>query len=111
MFWFQALNVFGSSWQVNLTDEFILDRKLDMVDPATRHGYYGTPYPFGVDPVWQLAENKSGYLEATSFIIIPLLPAHYRMTSFIIMPLYSILRQGLVRQLDCQQPFTREPII
>ena len=106
MFWFQALNVFGSSWQVNLTDEFILDRKLDMVDPATRHGYYGTPYPFGVDPVWQLAENKSGYLEATSFIIIPLLPAYYRMTSFIIMPLYSILRRGLVRQLDCQQPFT-----
>ena len=77
MFWFQALNVFGSSWQVNLTDEFILDRKLDMVDPATRHGYFGTPYPFGVDPVWQLAENKSASFEVTSFIIIPLLPAHH----------------------------------
>jgi hypothetical protein len=29
-----------------------------MVNPASNTGYYGTPYPFGVDPVWQLAENR-----------------------------------------------------
>jgi hypothetical protein len=43
---------------VNTTEEYILSKKNDMVNPASNTGYYGTPYPFGVDPVWQLAENR-----------------------------------------------------
>ncbi|KAK9881875.1 hypothetical protein WA026_018073 [Henosepilachna vigintioctopunctata] len=58
-FFSKSLNVFGSHWQtVNLTTENIkiLPGSV-MLDPATNN-YTGTPYPIGLDPVWQLAGNK-----------------------------------------------------
>ena len=54
----KSVNVFGSSWHTYQSDHFILNRKADMIDPANKEGWYGTPYPFGVDPIWQIAENK-----------------------------------------------------
>jgi V-type H+-transporting ATPase subunit a len=33
-----------------------------MINPASNSSWYGSPYPFGVDPVWQLAENKIVFL-------------------------------------------------
>ncbi|CAF1330745.1 unnamed protein product [Rotaria magnacalcarata] len=63
----KSINIFGSSWRVKFGDETL--NKLDTVilEPTPynysrtseyRQMYSGTPYPFGLDPVWQLAENK-----------------------------------------------------
>jgi len=62
----KSLNVVGSSWQTQLHDEEILGTKNAMLDPNTRKTaeWYGTPYPFGVDPVWQVSENKIVFLNA-----------------------------------------------
>jgi hypothetical protein len=54
----QSIDLFGSRWQVNASEEHIVSKKLDMIDPASNACYYGSPYPFGVDPIWQLAENR-----------------------------------------------------
>ena len=60
----KSLNVFGSSWQVTYHDDAILEMKDGMVNPAKESDWYGTPYPFGVDPVWQVSENKIVFLNA-----------------------------------------------
>jgi len=35
-----------------------------MISPAKASEWYGTPYPFGVDPIWQVSENKIVFLNA-----------------------------------------------
>ena len=35
-----------------------------MINPAKKADWYGTPYPFGLDPVWQVSENKIVFLNA-----------------------------------------------
>lgn len=53
----KSLNVFGSNWQVNMTRKQILGEKLVTLNPST-NDYLKYPYPIGLDPVWQLADNK-----------------------------------------------------
>merc|ERR1711936_272500 len=69
----KSLNVFGSSFQVYQSEERIMSVKNEMIDPAPslstaahphQNGYYGTPYMFGVDPIWQVSENKIVFLNA-----------------------------------------------
>lgn len=63
----KALNVFGSSWRVNVTSAFPFGDKTTQffMNPnpfnATNRMYSGTPYPFGLDPVWSLSINKITY--------------------------------------------------
>ena len=59
----KSLNVFGSSWYPQQSKDVVLNIKEDMISPQTG-GYYGTPYPFGVDPIWQVSENKIVVLNA-----------------------------------------------
>lgn len=67
----KSLNVFGSSFQVYQSEKHIMEVKSEMIDPAAplpvsdrKNGYYGTPYMFGVDPIWQVSENKIVFLNA-----------------------------------------------
>lgn len=54
----KSLNIFGSSWSVvNITERQIYNNTEFTLVPSTTD-YAGSPYPFGLDPVWQLAENK-----------------------------------------------------
>lgn len=52
----KSLNVFGSNWRASYNASTILENKDLQLDPVTDYLQY--PYPFGMDPVWQLASNK-----------------------------------------------------
>ena len=58
----KSVNVFGSAWHPALTEEQIKSKKYDMISPASNQSFYGSPYPFGCDPIWQLAINKIVFL-------------------------------------------------
>lgn len=49
----KSLNVFGSHWSVNYNISTISDHKLLQLNPST-NDYASTPYPIGIDPVWQV---------------------------------------------------------
>ncbi|XP_065280211.1 V-type proton ATPase 116 kDa subunit a 1 isoform X3 [Dermacentor albipictus] len=49
----KSFNIFGSSWFVAKKSDYNEQEQLDPVD-----NFMGSPYPFGVDPAWQLATNK-----------------------------------------------------
>lgn len=49
----KSFNIFGSSWFVAKKADYHEQEQLDPVD-----NFMGSPYPFGVDPAWQLATNK-----------------------------------------------------
>jgi len=72
----KSMNIFGSSWRVNYDnktiqeyDHLMLDPKSDCIcgnvaDTQCCGHYAGSPYPFGIDPIWQVAENKIVYLNS-----------------------------------------------
>ncbi|EDV28211.1 V-type proton ATPase 116 kDa subunit a isoform 1 [Trichoplax sp. H2] len=59
--WFsRSLNIFGSQWyfsNVTLSDEFVRTHSDIQLNPKTAF-HNQTPYPVGLDPIWQLAVNK-----------------------------------------------------
>jgi len=60
----KSVNIFGTHWKTNMkfnaTAPIALDSSI-MLDPKTTQ-YSGTPYVFGIDPAWQTANNKIGFL-------------------------------------------------
>ncbi|XP_054750991.2 V-type proton ATPase 116 kDa subunit a 1-like [Lytechinus pictus] len=63
----KSLNIFGSSWTANgtecLKDFDPQSTKQAMLDP--KYCYSGVPYPFGLDPVWQIAPgNKLNFINS-----------------------------------------------
>lgn len=67
----KSFNIFGSSWSVrpmftsgNWTDAMI-HQNIDLqLDPAVPGVYSGNPYPFGIDPIWNIAKNKLTFLNS-----------------------------------------------
>ncbi|XP_043392521.1 V-type proton ATPase 116 kDa subunit a1 isoform X2 [Chelonia mydas] len=66
----KALNMFGSSWSVrpmffrgNWTEELLQNTPVLQLDPAVA-GVFGGPYPFGIDPIWNIASNKLNFLNS-----------------------------------------------
>lgn len=60
----KSLNVFGSSWRNNYNESTLTTNKLLQLNPNSID-YLQTPYPFGIDPVWQLASaNKIIFMNA-----------------------------------------------
>ncbi|KAH0950845.1 hypothetical protein HN011_008303 [Eciton burchellii] len=53
----KSLNIFGSNWMVNYNESTIMHNAELQLNPNSTD-YVDYPYPFGMDPVWQLAENK-----------------------------------------------------
>jgi V-type H+-transporting ATPase subunit a len=63
----KSLNIFGSAWRVKFGEDTLSKSESVILEPtpynysgnaAYRQMYSGTPYPIGLDPIWQLAENK-----------------------------------------------------
>ncbi|MGH0141494.1 UNVERIFIED_CONTAM: hypothetical protein FKN15_068491 [Acipenser sinensis] len=66
----KSLNMFGSGWSVrpmftkaNWTDEILKSNHLLQLDPALP-GVFNGPYPFGIDPIWNIATNKLTFLNS-----------------------------------------------
>lgn len=76
----KSFNIFGSAWRVRYSNETIMDNEHIMMDPKQGNctccpgpecfdteccGHYrGDPYPFGLDPVWVVSDNKIVYLNS-----------------------------------------------
>ncbi|KAJ9589242.1 hypothetical protein L9F63_017541 [Diploptera punctata] len=58
----KSLNIFGSYWYVNYNSSTVAENKDLQLDP--KYNYYQHPYPIGLDPVWQVAENKIIFMNA-----------------------------------------------
>ncbi|XP_067392438.1 V-type proton ATPase 116 kDa subunit a 4 [Emydura macquarii macquarii] len=66
----KSFNIFGSSWHVrpmfNNTWKLhdLEDNNVLQLDPAVPGVYSGNPYPFGIDPIWNIAANKLTFLNS-----------------------------------------------
>ncbi|XP_019345227.1 V-type proton ATPase 116 kDa subunit a 4 isoform X2 [Alligator mississippiensis] len=67
----KSLNIFGSSWHIrpmfsNSTwNKHVLEENEALqLDPAVPGVYSGNPYPFGIDPIWNIAKNKLTFLNS-----------------------------------------------
>ncbi|XP_019400258.1 PREDICTED: V-type proton ATPase 116 kDa subunit a isoform X2 [Crocodylus porosus] len=67
----KSLNIFGSSWHIrpmfsNSTwNKHVLEENEALqLDPAVPGVYSGNPYPFGIDPIWNVAKNKLTFLNS-----------------------------------------------
>uniref|UniRef100_A0A8B9BMA4 V-type proton ATPase subunit a n=2 Tax=Anser TaxID=8842 RepID=A0A8B9BMA4_9AVES len=65
----KSFNIFGSSWHIipmfkNNTKDVLLDNTVLQLDPAVPGVYSGNPYPFGIDPIWNIASNKLTFLNS-----------------------------------------------
>ncbi|XP_044535320.1 V-type proton ATPase 116 kDa subunit a [Gracilinanus agilis] len=67
----KAFNIFGSSWSVRSmftngtwTDHTTRTNLFMHLDPAVPGVFSGSPYPFGIDPVWNFASNKLTFMNS-----------------------------------------------
>ncbi|GBP50419.1 Probable V-type proton ATPase 116 kDa subunit a [Eumeta japonica] len=56
----KSLNIFGSSWRNNYNATTLTNNTLLQLNPDSKD-YTQIPYPFGVDPVWQIGMDNFHY--------------------------------------------------
>lgn len=54
----KSTNVFGSSWFPNYNQSTLSANNELQFNASLPSFYSGRPYPFGMDPIWQLSTNK-----------------------------------------------------
>ena len=71
----KSVNVLGSSWRNCFTDAEIHHHEAEtlLLPPENRTCFYGTPYPFGFDPIWQISSNRVTFQNAFKMKISVLL--------------------------------------
>lgn len=47
-----SMNIFGSHWEINYNTSTVMENAVLQLNPAV--DYIQTPYPVGMDPVWQV---------------------------------------------------------
>ncbi|XP_053321240.1 V-type proton ATPase 116 kDa subunit a 4-like [Spea bombifrons] len=67
----KSFNIFGSSWNVRVMfndtwDSARLNGTIGFLqlNPAQSGVFPGNPYPFGIDPIWNIAKNKLTFLNS-----------------------------------------------
>lgn len=63
----KTFNIFGSSWKVDpdiYSSEFLLENEHAILNPTNNTDFTGSQYPFGMDPVWMISENKITWLNS-----------------------------------------------
>jgi V-type H+-transporting ATPase subunit a len=66
-FFSKSINIFGSAWYPGAGDynqTTVLSKHKDMTFDPNTTDYVGHPFPFGLDPVWQLSLNKITFLNS-----------------------------------------------
>uniref|UniRef100_A0AAY4CFP0 V-type proton ATPase subunit a n=1 Tax=Denticeps clupeoides TaxID=299321 RepID=A0AAY4CFP0_9TELE len=59
----KSLNIFGSSWITILKKEMVNTNAFLTLDPNVT-GVFNGPYPFGIDPIWNMASNRLTFLNS-----------------------------------------------
>ncbi|XP_066405793.1 V-type proton ATPase 116 kDa subunit a 4 isoform X1 [Molothrus aeneus] len=67
----KSFNFFGSSWHIipmfknnTWNKDVLLENTVLQLNPAVPGVYSGNPYPFGIDPIWNVATNKLTFLNS-----------------------------------------------
>uniref|UniRef100_A0A8C3TZR7 V-type proton ATPase subunit a n=1 Tax=Catharus ustulatus TaxID=91951 RepID=A0A8C3TZR7_CATUS len=67
----KSFNFFGSSWHIipmfknnTWNKDVLLENTVLQLNPAIPGVYSGNPYPFGIDPIWNVASNKLTFLNS-----------------------------------------------
>eukprot|EP00092_Neocalanus_flemingeri_P001102 GFUD01001175.1.p1 GENE.GFUD01001175.1~~GFUD01001175.1.p1 ORF type:complete len:874 (+),score=218.49 GFUD01001175.1:2161-4782(+) len=100
----KSFNIFGSHWSSKqmsfvATNSTPLSLGMSyMLDPKDNNSYHSEPYPFGVDPVWQSATNKIGFLN-TYKMKISLIFGVIHMTFGVMLSLWNKISKKLYHQI------------
>lgn len=60
----KSVNLFGTSWNVTAQDPYTNLTKIPEIQLNPEYDYSGTPYYFGLDPMWQVSKNKILFLNS-----------------------------------------------